>query len=72
MSYARHSCPSAYKKDVQVPVCPLCNVPIPVRKGEMPDITVSAHIDRDCQSDPAKDRRKVNVYLFFIRSLNLS
>uniref|UniRef100_A0A1B6C7F1 AN1-type domain-containing protein n=2 Tax=Clastoptera arizonana TaxID=38151 RepID=A0A1B6C7F1_9HEMI len=61
MSYTKHSCPSAYKKDVQVPVCPLCNTPIPVRKGEMPDIAVGAHIDMDCQSDPAKGRRKVFV-----------
>lgn len=59
MKYASHSCASAYKKDVQVPVCPLCNVPIPIRRGEPPDIAVGAHIDRDCQSDPAKDRRKV-------------
>ncbi|XP_054262181.1 AN1-type zinc finger protein 2A [Macrosteles quadrilineatus] len=59
MRYAAHSCSSAYKKDVQVPVCPLCNTPIPVRRGEPPDIAVGAHIDTDCQSDPAKNKRKV-------------
>jgi hypothetical protein len=59
ISYKGHSCPSAYKKDVQVPVCPLCNTPIPVKRGEQPDITVGAHIDSDCMSDPAKNRRKV-------------
>jgi len=57
--YNTHSCPESYKKDNQVPVCPLCNNPIPVKKGEMPDVVVGQHIDRDCQSDPARNRRKV-------------
>lgn len=55
-----HNCPLAYKKDVQVPVCPLCNTPIPTKRGEQPDIAVGAHIDSDCMSSPAKDRRKVS------------
>ncbi|XP_023719218.1 cyclic AMP-responsive element-binding protein 3-like protein 2 isoform X2 [Cryptotermes secundus] len=59
VSYKSHACPSAYKKDVQVPVCPLCNTPIPVKRGVQPDIAVGAHIDSDCMSDPAKNRRKV-------------
>lgn len=42
-----------------MPVCPLCNKPIPVTRGQLPDIAVGAHIDSDCQSDPAKSRRKV-------------
>ena len=41
-----------------MPVCPLCSAPIPVRKGEPPDLVVGQHIDNDCQSDPAKERRK--------------
>jgi len=57
--YDDHRCSSAYKKDIQVPVCPLCNQPISVPRGEMPDIKVGEHIDRDCQSDPAKKKRKV-------------
>ncbi|WAQ97746.1 ZFN2B-like protein [Mya arenaria] len=57
--YATHSCPESYKKDNQVPVCPLCNKPIPLKKGEVPDVVVGRHIDSDCQSDPAKERRKV-------------
>jgi len=56
--YEDHSCPYAYKKNVQVPVCPLCNQPVPVKKGETPDVVVGAHIDRDCQSDPARKKRK--------------
>lgn len=47
------------EQDVQVPVCPLCNTPIPIRRGEMPDIKVGEHIDRDCKSDPAQRKRKV-------------
>nr|XP_020647667.1 AN1-type zinc finger protein 2B isoform X1 [Pogona vitticeps]XP_020647673.1 AN1-type zinc finger protein 2B isoform X1 [Pogona vitticeps]XP_020647674.1 AN1-type zinc finger protein 2B isoform X1 [Pogona vitticeps]XP_020647675.1 AN1-type zinc finger protein 2B isoform X1 [Pogona vitticeps]XP_020647676.1 AN1-type zinc finger protein 2B isoform X1 [Pogona vitticeps] len=59
VAYAHHSCTSAYKKDVQVPVCPLCSTPIPVKRGEMPDIVVGAHIDQDCKSDPAQRKRKI-------------
>ncbi|GAB6032619.1 AN1-type zinc finger protein 2A [Chamberlinius hualienensis] len=57
MLYNQHKCEAAYKKDVQVPVCPLCNKPIPVNKGEIPDIKVGEHMDDYCQSDPAKQRR---------------
>uniref|UniRef100_A0A672MGU1 AN1-type domain-containing protein n=1 Tax=Sinocyclocheilus grahami TaxID=75366 RepID=A0A672MGU1_SINGR len=59
ITYANHKCTSSYKKDIQVPVCPLCNTPIPIRRGEMPDIKVGEHIDRDCKSDPAQRKRKV-------------
>ncbi|MBN3318074.1 ZFN2B protein, partial [Atractosteus spatula] len=59
ITYVNHKCTSAYKKDVQVPVCPLCNTPIPVKRGEMPDIKVGEHIDRDCKSDPAHRKRKI-------------
>ncbi|XP_057672509.1 AN1-type zinc finger protein 2A-like [Diorhabda carinulata] len=58
-SYGTHNCANIHKKNNQVPVCPLCNRPIPVRKGEHPDYVVGTHIDNDCQSDPAKNRRKV-------------
>lgn len=59
ISYVGHTCPSAYKKDVQVPVCPLCNAPVPSKRGDPPDLAVSLHIDNDCNSDFGKDRRKV-------------
>ncbi|KAJ8910139.1 hypothetical protein NQ315_016108 [Exocentrus adspersus] len=58
-SYISHNCINAYKKNNQVPVCPLCNKPIPIQRGQHPDAVVGAHIDTDCQSDPAKSRRKV-------------
>ncbi len=55
-----------------MPVCPLCNIPIPVKRGEPPDIKVGQHIDTDCQSDPAKEKRKVNFFngrMFFLLSV---
>lgn len=57
--YSAHKCTESYKKDNQIPVCPLCNLPCPLRKGELPDVVVGRHIESDCQSDPAKERRKV-------------
>ncbi|XP_020025253.1 AN1-type zinc finger protein 2A [Castor canadensis] len=59
---AAHKCPFAFKKDVHVPVCPLCNVPIPVKKGEIPDVIVGQHMDRDCVRHPGKQREKVFLY----------
>ncbi|KAG7202788.1 hypothetical protein KM043_009955 [Ampulex compressa] len=59
ISYTSHSCPSAYKNNVQVPVCPLCNVPVPSKRGDPPDLAVGMHIDNDCQADFGKNRRKV-------------
>lgn len=41
-------------KDFQVPICPLCDQPVPFKRNELPDIMMSAHIDRDCKSDPAE------------------
>lgn len=55
--YDNHRCTESYKKDNQVPVCPLCNKPIPLLPNENADIKVGHHIDTDCQSDPAKERR---------------
>ncbi|KAL8616827.1 hypothetical protein ACOMHN_017864 [Nucella lapillus] len=59
IQYDTHSCPESYRKDNQVPVCPLCNTPCPVKKGDTPDVVVGRHIDNDCQSDSAKQRRKI-------------
>ena len=59
ISYMGHSCPSAYKKDVQVPVCPLCNAPVPSKRGDPPDLAVGQHMDNDCKSHYGKSRRKV-------------
>ena len=55
--YTAHSCPKSHLRNVQVPVCPLCDQPVPSTRGVVPDIAVSAHIDRDCKSDPAVKKR---------------
>lgn len=44
-----------------MPVCPLCNRPVPSRRGDLPDVAVGDHIDRECQSDPAQAKRKAYV-----------
>uniref|UniRef100_A0A023FGY2 AN1-type domain-containing protein n=1 Tax=Amblyomma cajennense TaxID=34607 RepID=A0A023FGY2_AMBCJ len=59
--YRHHGCTVGISKDVQVPVCPLCNCPVPSRRGDLPDVAVSSHIDRECQSDPAQAKRKAYV-----------
>lgn len=71
MKYAQHSCPSAHKKDIQVPVCPLCGSPVPTPRNQPPDIAVSDHIDNDCQSDPAKAKRKVCVCFHLNHNVNV-
>lgn len=57
-NYLNHSCELSYKKDYQIPLCPLCNQPVPYKRNELPDTVMSAHIDRDCKSDPAEERRR--------------
>ncbi|XP_048350410.1 AN1-type zinc finger protein 2A [Sphaerodactylus townsendi] len=59
VAYNSHRCSSAYKKDIQVPVCPLCNAPVPVKKGEMADVVVGAHMDRGCRPDSAPKKEKI-------------
>ncbi|KAI6188595.1 AN1-type zinc finger protein 2A-like protein [Aphelenchoides besseyi] len=56
-TYENHNCSSGLRLDVQVPVCPLCNTPVPTAKNEIADVVVGAHIDNDCQSDPARRKR---------------
>lgn len=55
--YESHSCPNSHVRNAQVPVCPLCDQPVASARGTVPDIAVSAHIDRDCKSDPAVKKR---------------
>ncbi|OQV18151.1 putative AN1-type zinc finger protein 2B [Hypsibius exemplaris] len=57
--YESHSCPSGLQNANQVPNCPLCQAPIPVKRGEAPDIRVGMHIDSDCLSEKALSKRKV-------------
>ncbi|CAG4975983.1 unnamed protein product [Colias eurytheme] len=56
-TYIKHDCPAPNTRDVQVPECPLCGKPVPGKRGEPPDVAVGAHIDNQCTSDPARERR---------------
>ncbi|KRX95033.1 AN1-type zinc finger protein 2B [Trichinella pseudospiralis] len=59
--YSRHACPFAGRKDYCLPVCPLCSQSVSCPRDFPPDVAVSEHIDRDCQSDPALAKRKIYV-----------
>ena len=56
-TYQGHNCASPRLKDVQVPVCPMCDKPVPSKPGAVPDEAVSRHLDRDCQADVKKNPR---------------
>ena len=62
IKYDEHECPSGRRKNIQIPVCPLCNQAVPsANRDQPPDQIISAHIDRDCKSDPAL-RKRQKVY----------
>ncbi|KAJ1952492.1 hypothetical protein IWQ62_006210, partial [Dispira parvispora] len=47
-----HECPHRDQlKDIRVPVCPVCHKPVPVRRGEDPNVRVDQHIAANCR-DP--------------------
>lgn len=59
IKYDEHQCSSSYRKNIQIPICPLCNQAVPYEyRDQSPDRVVSAHIDRDCRSDPARAKRE--------------
>ena len=39
-----------------MPVCPLCSAPIPIARGAVPDLAVSAHIDQGCPEKNKKEK----------------
>ncbi|KAL7063913.1 hypothetical protein AAHC03_05024 [Spirometra sp. Aus1] len=51
--YDCHSCPAIGSLERQVPICPLCGVPVPTGPHESADIKVGQHIDTACKSKPA-------------------
>ena len=55
-TYEGHQCPSPKLKDVQVPVCPLCDKPVASKPGAIPDEAVSRHLDRDCGKSAQRKR----------------
>lgn len=68
--YDSHSCPQAYLKENQVPICPLCNQPVPLTRGELPDVGVNQHIENDCQDDRALKKRIYKNRCSFTRCKN--
>lgn len=64
--YEMHQCETAKNKDFQVPVCPLCLQPVVSKRGELPDLAVSQHIDQFCpKNELMKDyqRKKAKTNL---------
>jgi len=57
LQYDKHNCTGLYKKNIQVPVCPLCSQPVPVSRGSVPDHAVSQHIENNCET-----RKKAKVF----------
>nr|CDJ92007.1 Zinc finger domain containing protein [Haemonchus contortus] len=53
-TYEGHDCQQAYRKNVQVPTCPLCDKPVPTPKGVSPDVQVDQHIQNNCAQGPKK------------------
>ncbi|KAK6036655.1 hypothetical protein COOONC_25840 [Cooperia oncophora] len=53
-TYEGHNCKNAYKKNVQVPTCPLCDKPVPTPKGVSPDVQVNEHIQNNCAQGAKK------------------
>lgn len=54
-TYEAHKCSKAKARDVQVPVCPICSEPVPSKRGQLPDVAVSLHIDRNCRKNDKLD-----------------
>ncbi|CAG8462080.1 2244_t:CDS:2 [Paraglomus brasilianum] len=54
-----HMCPDAPKGDgARVPTCPKCGAPIPVAKGENPNIRIERHIASGCSPVPKSTSQK--------------
>ncbi|KAL1925373.1 uncharacterized protein VTP21DRAFT_256 [Calcarisporiella thermophila] len=43
-----HNCPEYTPFDVRVPVCPICDQPVPINRGEDPNIKMNRHISDGC------------------------
>ncbi|GAA5797948.1 hypothetical protein HPULCUR_003346 [Helicostylum pulchrum] len=53
-----HDCPSLQdpNMDIRVPVCPICEKPVPVKRGHDPNIRMNQHIQSNCSDlEPKND-----------------
>uniref|UniRef100_A0A0N4ZMU8 AN1-type domain-containing protein n=1 Tax=Parastrongyloides trichosuri TaxID=131310 RepID=A0A0N4ZMU8_PARTI len=49
IQYFGHQCKKGFAKDNQVPICPLCNKPVPVGKNEDINNIMNNHIENGCK-----------------------
>lgn len=56
-TYTAHGCTESYRADVQVPICPLCNQPVPSKRDQPPDLAVNDHMENNC-----KNKAKKKIY----------
>ncbi|KAG2171779.1 hypothetical protein INT43_008159 [Umbelopsis isabellina] len=49
-----HKCPSLNdpNSDFRVPTCPICSNPVPVKRGEDPNLRMNQHIEGGCKEKP--------------------
>lgn len=52
--YTAHNCTESYRADAQVPICPLCDQPVPSKRGEAPDLAVNEHMENNCKNKKKK------------------
>ncbi|XP_045110165.1 AN1-type zinc finger protein 2A-like isoform X2 [Portunus trituberculatus] len=52
--YTAHNCTESYRADAQVPICPLCDQPVPSKRGEPPDLAVNEHMENNCKNKKKK------------------
>ncbi|KAG0721242.1 AN1-type zinc finger protein 2B [Chionoecetes opilio] len=52
--YTAHNCTESYRADSQVPICPLCDQPVPSKRGEPPDLAVNEHMENNCKNKKMK------------------
>ena len=61
--YEDHDCPEKYRADAQVPICPLCDKPVPSKRGEAPDLAVNQHMENNCQN---KKKKVCQLSIFYV------
>lgn len=52
--YTAHNCTESYRADAQVPICPLCDQPVPSKRGQPPDLAVNEHMENNCKNKKKK------------------
>ncbi|CAI5450037.1 unnamed protein product [Caenorhabditis angaria] len=53
--YDAHNCENAYRKNIQVPVCPMCSQPVPTPKNVPADYQVNEHIQNNCEKSKKRE-----------------